>query len=120
MLPAHNDTVNRLRNLTAASRKQNKRLIYQCHYTNPVPRLVAAFLIGAGDDHYFTVGGWGPNSDVGFPGHWSPLFEHPLGEPVADALYDAATGEWTRSFASGTNVSWNAIRENGTIRWASV
>ena len=86
---AHNDTVNRLRNLTATSRRLNRRLVYQCHYATPVLRLLAAFLIGAGDDHYFTVGGWG-GGEQGFPDHWSALFDKPLGRPLADALYGLA------------------------------
>ena len=47
-----------LQNLTATAKRLNKRLLYQCHSFRPTESVQAAFLCGAGKDHYFTVGGW--------------------------------------------------------------
>ena len=61
---AENDTVTTLRNLTARAKAQNKRLIYQCHGRpghpgkGEVVDQVAAFLCGAGEYHYYGLGGW--------------------------------------------------------------
>ena len=73
-----------------------------------------AFLIGAGVDHYLTIGGW---VDDAVSAHWSPLFDRPLGEPLSDGVYDAATATWHRAFRSGTNVSFNARTSTGAIAW---
>jgi hypothetical protein len=68
---------------------------------------VAAFLTGAGVDHYIASGGWhmAGKSPVS---NWAPILAKPLGAPTADAVYDATTTLWSRSFASGTRVSFNA------------
>jgi hypothetical protein len=73
-------------------------------------------LIGAADDHYLTIGGW---VDDAPSNHWSPLFDKPLGEPMADGVYDASTATWRRSFSSGTAVTFNARTNAGTILWAT-
>jgi hypothetical protein len=134
-----NATVNSFRNLTAFTRKSGTRLIAQCHFGHPefVPPLndsiatdcAAGFLVGAGVDHYFTTSGWREQAvremaDAGtsnFSSHWLPeIMGRPLGSPLADAEYDDATSTWTRMFASGTNVSFNARTNHGTIQWGTM
>ena len=71
---------------------------------------VAAFLIGAGVDHYIASGGWhqaGRHPISNRP----PILDLPLGDPLSDAVYDAATTLWHRSFgptSGGTKVTFNA------------
>ena len=104
----NNGTITLLRSITAKSRAMGKRLLYQCHTTGGMDNYtVAAFLIGAGVDHYIASGGWhggGTNPVNTRP----PILELPLGAPKADAVYDPSTTLWTREFASGTKVSFNA------------
>ena len=79
----------------------------QCHTTGSVNTSLAAFLIGAGEDHYIATGGWhqaGPAPISNRPA----ILDFPLGAPTGDATYDAATTTWHRSFASGTKVTFNA------------
>jgi hypothetical protein len=79
---------------------------------------MAAFLIGAGADHYFGYGPWYTKTG-GFAPSWKPEFERPLGEPLADAVYNAETLTWSRGFASGTKVAFNAASAVGSIAWAT-
>ena len=78
---------------------------------------VAAFLCGCGEHHYFGTGGWsGTGRHGNFSEHWvDGVFGRPLGAPVADAAYDAATGTWSRRFATGTRVTFNAATSKGSI-----
>lgn len=115
--PARNETIEVLQNLTATSRRLNQRLIYQCHTFDLTESILAAFLCGAGPDHYITLGSWNGDSP-GFPSHWHPLFEKPLGEPLNDAIYNPETTVWTRHFASGTVVNFDATSCLGTIQWS--
>jgi hypothetical protein len=34
--------------------------------------------------------------------------------------YDGATGWWTRSFESGTEVTFNAYNGTGSVRWVAM
>ena len=113
--PPANGTIVILQNLTAQAKQLGKRLVYQCHTSN-LEQSLPAFLIGAGVDHYIVFGGWsgGPAA-----GHWSPLADLPLGEPLADGVYDPATGNWTRSFKSGTTVSFDPVARSGTVHWST-
>jgi len=112
-----NGTITLLLNLTARARAAGQRWVYQCHSSRGAnTNTVAAFLTGAGDGHYFAVGGWNNPSAAS---HWSELFERPLGEPVSDPTYDHGTATWTRAFRSGTKVSFNAQNNTGTIDWSS-
>jgi len=82
----------------------------------------AAFLAGAGEQHYFVTGGWHSTSaDEGhFATHWvEGLFDRPLGAPLSDAEYNSTTGDWTRTFAKGTKVLFNAVTKKGSIAWGS-
>ena len=38
--------------------------------------------------------------------------------PLADAAYDSSTSTWTRRFAAGTKVQFNAKTNKGAISWA--
>ena len=125
-----NDTVNSFRNLTAFAQMSGKRLIAQCHFGHPqyTPPLndsiatdcAAAFLAGAGVDHFFTTSGWRDKNDNDFASHWLPqIMGRPLGAPRADAVYNDATSTWTRTFSSGTTVRFNAKSTRGTIEWST-
>ena len=114
--PPRNSTITMLRNLTDTARALNKRLIYQCRGSTSESAM-AAFLCGAGPDHYFLVGGW-INDVPGFPSHWNPAFEKPLGPPLSDAMYDSESTSWSRKFASGTFARFDASTNVGTIEWS--
>jgi hypothetical protein len=131
---ASNETVNEFRALALVAKSHGQRLVAQCHFGHPEypPPLnatiaedtAAAFLCGAGDDHYFTTSGWRTKASAdfdhgNFSSHWLPsIMGRPLGAPLAEAKYDAAKGEWSRSFASGTRVAFNAVSNRGSIAWA--
>ena len=121
-----NSTVNNLRNLTARRRaagEAGKSWVYQCHGRDTTNDTLAAFLVGAGDGDFLTVGGWYNGVD----GHWSDDFARPLGPPLADAVYDTATQTWSREFASGTKATFtphiNAHGQDmggtGTVVWGN-
>ena len=60
-------------------------------------------------------GGW----NNGMQGHWmNGTFGRRLGSPSAPGAYDPATGVWTRSFASGTRVTFDTATNKGAIAWA--
>jgi len=112
---SNNGTITLLRQLARQAQSAGERQLYQCHTTRAINEgIVAAFLIGAGRDHYLASGGWsnGAGSD-----HWSPLLDMPLGEPAADAIYNPATTNWTRVFGSGTRVTFNATSGEGNVVW---
>jgi hypothetical protein len=117
---ASNDTINTLRNLTALARAQGRRLIYQVHGNGELDE-IAAFLIGAGENHYYGLGGWsGTGPHANFSDHWvEGVFGRPLGTPLADAVYDAATATWSRRFRSGASVVFNANTNHGTTTWGA-
>ena len=115
---ASNTTVTTLRAAAAAAARDSRRYLYECHSTGTEDEL-AAFLVGAGEDHYWGFGQWVYTSCGGAAADWSPLLEKPLGAPIADGVYDAATATWTRSFAAGVNVTFNAATNKGTVQWAS-
>lgn len=114
---ASNTTVTSLRAAAALSRATGVRLLFECHADAADGASMAAFLIGAGPDHYWGFGPWVTDAG-GFSGRWLPEFERPLGAPKADAAYDAATGVWTRAFASGTNATFDARSGKGAVEWA--
>lgn len=104
----NNQTINLLRGLTTKAVAMKRRLLYQCHTTGGMDDYtVAAFLIGAGVDHYIASGGWhasGKNPISNRPA----ILDKPLGAPTGEATYDRGTTSWHRSFASGTTVTFNA------------
>lgn len=117
--PATNDTINTLRNLTATAQRLGRRLIYQCHTNRPTESVQAAFLCGAGRDHYMTVGGWKGDS-AGFPSHWRPEFARPLGKPMFDCLFDRESKTWSRIFQTGTHVWFDTTTNTGGVIWNTV
>lgn len=112
-----NTTIHLLRKLTEASRSTGRRMVYQCHTKRNSVHTMAAFLCGAGKDHYFSMGGWNGGRS-GFSDHWHANFDRPLGEPLFDCEYNGKTSMWTRVFASGTVVRFNATSNQGIIEWA--
>ena len=112
---ATNVTVNTLRSAAAAAQRDGKRYLYECHSTGSEDEL-AAFLCGAGADHYWGFGSWVYQDCGGAAASWSPLLAKPLGEPLREGTY--AHPLWTRSFAAGVSVSFNAMTNKGTIQWA--
>jgi len=120
---ANNETITTLRNLTEMSRATKQRGVYECHtYCSSAADCVdsaAAFLVGAGVDHYFVVGEWTSNNGS-IADHWFPeLFEPSLGEPLSDGVYDSKTASWSRMFGSGTVVTFDTRSNKGEIKWAS-
>ena len=116
---AENATILTLQNLTARAEASGARLIYQCHGTGKEDEM-AAFLIGAGEYHFYGMGGWSSSRRAEtFAGHRSPLFDKQLGAPAGPGQYDSVGQTWTRRFASGTRVTFNATSKKGSIAWAS-
>lgn len=72
---------------------------------------LAAFLVAAGEYSYYRCGGWG-HSDA----TWYPVYDKKLGEPLANATL-GKDGVWMRSFASGTDVTFDTNTNIGTITW---
>ena len=124
---ATNDTVNNLRAVAARSRALGGTpLVYECHTacdtstTDGCDSNIAAFLAGAGPNAFWGCNGWVVPNETSILGRWAPhLFERPLGEPLGDAVYDGATQTWTRSFARGASVSFNAATRKGHVQWGS-
>lgn len=127
---ASNATILSLRGLTQRAKAAGQHWVYQCHSScteyigtkyacsDSMESQVAAFLIGAGEDHYFSTGIWDTAQKT--ETHWLPeFFEPTLGDPLADAEYNATSGDWLRSFSSGTQVRFNAVTNEGVVQWAS-
>ena len=73
----------------------------------------------SGKDCYYGSGTWISPSLKDVQQRWCPpLFEKPLGEPLADATKDSA-GVWHRSFKSGTTVRFDTKKNKGAINWMS-
>lgn len=78
---------------------------------------IAAFLIGAEKYSYFGCGlGFTVGNDTAGV-VWLPEYDKPLGMPKGPAVY--TNGVWTRSFASGTEVSFDCKGNKGSIKWAN-
>ena len=114
---ASNDTILTLQNATAQAARDATRYVYECHCSGSLDEL-AAFLIGAGEDHYWGFGPWLTWAG-GYAANWLPEFDKPLGEPLGAGQYDASSGLWTRQFASGTTVSFDPSTSKGQIKWAT-
>ena len=83
--------------------------------TSDLTDYITAFLIGAGEYAYFGCGGWNTKGDDTKPLTWRPEYDKPLGAPKGPAQYN--NGVWTRSFASGTEVTFNTKGNKGSIKW---
>lgn len=91
---------------------------------------LAAFLIGAGEYHYYHCANtWG--SDARWPAvsdgwlDWLPEYDMPLGAPLSLATQKpsragvAGASLWSRSFQSGTRVEFDGGVGAGTIWWSN-
>jgi hypothetical protein len=119
-----NATVTNLRSVAARSRQfGNARLVYECHTDcngADCESHIAAFLVGAGANAYWGQGGWVLPDSSSIAGRWMPeFFEKPLGAPLADAVYDARTKVWTRSFAKGARAWFSAANQSGGVQWGT-
>ena len=110
-----NETIITLMNLTAQA--FDKPTVYQCHTTEFSIDSLAAFLIGAGPGHYYGTGGWMETESDDMSSHRPVEFDKALGDPLGAGMYDGYS-TWTRSFASGTKVMFNAKTQKGTINWS--
>jgi len=72
---------------------------------------LAAFLVAAGNYSYYMCGGW--NS---YTPQWYPVYDFPLGEPTGPAILK--DGVYSRSFKSGTAVTYDTHTETGNITWS--
>ena len=82
---------------------------------NTLDDTLAAFLIGAQKYSYYACSnGWE------WPGDWNkwwPEYDKSLGQPTGDAVKKGNT--YSRSFKSGTSVTYDVSTNKGTIRWGS-
>jgi hypothetical protein len=94
-----------------------------CNDPGCVVHAMAAFLIGAGKGAWFACGGFtGVDPKTGDAEKWLawlPEYDKPLGAPVTEGTKDGSTGEWHRSFARGTRVTFSSATNKGTIVWAA-
>lgn len=115
---ASNDTILTLRAVTRRARVMGRRLVYECHGKGTMDE-VAAFLCGAGEDHYYGFGGWvGVGRHGNFSGHWlDGVFGRRLGAPAGDAVYNRTSGVWTRRFGAGVTAHFDAVTQRGVVSW---
>ena len=104
---ANNESINQLRMAAANGRG------VQAH-SGTSESDFAAFLVGAGHRAFFGTGGWSTTTQAAMDAHRPPQFDLPLGAPLADGAYDAASQTWTRRFAH-VNASFNAKTKTGTV-----
>ena len=72
---------------------------------------MAAFLIGAGEGHYYGFGGWfSNNKTTDFHTHRSPLFDKKLGAPTGPGLYDAAGKTWGRTIRRESRIIFSVAK----------
>ena len=70
-------------------------------------------ILGAGKYSYIRCGSWS-----GYDPTWYPIYDYPLGEPLGNATLEA-DGVWRRYFKSGTIVTFDTNKEEGTIKWSN-
>lgn len=97
-----------------------------CNCTTTRPRYddaavqneIAAFLVAAGHLSYYVCGSWEDTfSSPLTTSTWLPLYDLPLGAPLTDGVLK--NGVWRRSFASGTNATFDTKTERGTVLWGT-
>jgi hypothetical protein len=74
----------------------------------------AAFLIGAGSDHYFGTGEWADGARL-TSDYILGLMDVPLGDPDGEAVYDPAGTLWTRTFAGGVAAGGTTVTVNVSV-----
>ena len=97
-----------------------------CNCTTPPPDYrdaavqteLAAFLVAAGTNSYYLCGSWEDTLGNDPSSAWMPVYDLPLGEPQGRATL-GDDGVWRRSFASGTNVTFDTKAEKGSVQWAA-
>ena len=97
-----------------------------CNCTTPPPDYrdaavqteLAAFLVAAGPYSYYVCGSWEDTLGNDSSSAWMPVYDLPLGEPLSHATL-GDDGVWRRSFASGTNVTFDTKAEKGSVQWAA-
>ncbi len=123
---ANEESILMLMNASAAAQRVQAHAGYapngQDNYCQDVTNSLSAFLIGAGENCYYACSrGWAVNplwpaaSDDWLTIH--PQYLRPLGAPSGPAVKHGDT--YTRSFASGTVVTFNTTSNEGRIAWAS-
>lgn len=78
---------------------------------------LACFLTGAGTNHFFGAGSWTVDHTHRDGVAWYPEYDRPLGRPLGPAVLSGHV--YTRRFAKGTNVTFDAKKGKGTIDWAA-
>lgn len=73
---------------------------------------LAAFLIAAGPHAYYMCGGWSGTKPT-----WYEVYSKAIGKPLGNATL--TDGVYTRSFASGTHVTYDTKKESGSITWSN-
>ena len=74
---------------------------------------IAKEFLLAGKYSYIRCGSWS-----GYDPTWYPIYDYPLGEPLGNATLEA-DGVWRRYFKSGTIVTFDTNKEEGTIKWSN-
>ena len=113
---ANNDSINSLILGVSVGQVMQAHVPIAMPCSRDLTDYVAAFLIGAGEYSYFGCGQWASNGSNISPITWHPEYDKPLGAPKGPATYNS--GVWTRSFASGTEVTFNTNENKGTIKWS--
>ena len=120
------------RGLTVQAHAGNSPVNNTC--VNAGTNSLAAFLIGAGDRHFYHCAGppmaWGSRPDWQ-PGNgvkdewldWPKEYDYKLGAPMGAPSQSPIAGTnaslWSREFASGTRVLFDGALGNGTIYWSN-
>ena len=111
----NNDSINSLMLGAQVGQVVQAHVPIQVPCTSDLTDYIAAFLIGADKYCYFGCGNWYAEGNDTTPFMWHPDYDQPLGAPTAPAKYEGDV--WSRSFASGTKVTFNTKTNKGTINW---
>ena len=86
-----------------------------CKNESGLLHFLAAFLIGAEEYAYFGCGPWFTDGTDFVNSTWHSFYEKPLGEPLGKAV--KVDDVYSRSFKSGTKVTFDTKTNTGTIDW---
>lgn len=79
---------------------------------------LASFLIGAANGMFFGAGSWTCDHTHREGVSWHDEYDRPLGAPLGNATVSGPRRQtWTRRFAFGTNVTFDAGTGKGAIAW---
>eukprot|EP01051_Picozoa_sp_SAG22_P020136 SAG22_NODE_3949_length_1454_cov_1.016236_3_plen_147_part_00 len=76
---------------------------------------LAAVMVVMREGVYIGAGNW-RGTDI--LNRLIPEFHYPLGAPIGLATLDTQSGTYSRSFASGTSVTYNPMTGLGEVKWA--